>query len=58
MARVTGSCPEHYRDRFVRETAERVWFLMALADRYPEPARLIEELKRALCARGGRPANC
>ena len=40
-----------YRDRFVRETAQRIYFLMAVSGRFSEPARLIEELRQALCVR-------
>jgi hypothetical protein len=46
-----------YGDPFVRETARRIYFLMAAAGRYGEPARLIEELRRALVARGGKAAG-
>lgn len=41
---------DRYRDRFVRETARRIAFLMAAAARFSEPARLMEDLRRALCA--------
>lgn len=44
MTRVEG-----YRDRFVRETARRIYFLLSLSARYGEPARLREELRQALC---------
>lgn len=50
MTRATGPAGERYNDRFVRETARRVYFLMALAARHGEPARFIEDLRRALCA--------
>jgi len=46
-----------YRDRFVRETARRIYFLLALSARFDEPARLMEELRQALCARCGRAAG-
>jgi hypothetical protein len=49
--------PGRYGDPFVRETARRIYFLMAAAGRYGEPARLIEELRRALAARGGKAAG-
>lgn len=52
----SGPPPGRYRDRFVRETAERVYFLMAAAARFDEPARFIEELRRALCRRRRRTA--
>ena len=38
-----------YRDRFVRETARRIYFLLSLSARFDEPARLMEELRRTLC---------
>ena len=40
--------PERFKDRFVRDTARRVRFLLAAAARYAEPARFVEELKREL----------
>ena len=43
-----------YRDRFVRETARRIYFLLSLSARFEEPARLVEELRRSLCDRRGR----
>ncbi len=46
-----------YRDRFVRETAERIFFLLAAAARYEEPARLMEELRQALCDCRGEAAG-
>jgi hypothetical protein len=50
MRGALGPSGERYHDRFVRETARRVYFLMAMAARYGEPARFIEDLRRALCA--------
>jgi len=51
--------PEHgrYRDRFVRETARRIYFLLSLSARFDEPARLMEELRRALCGCRGRAGD-
>ena len=49
--------PDRYRDGFVRETAQRIYFLLALSARFDEPARLMEELRRALCACRGRAAG-
>ena len=46
-----------YRDRFVRETAERIYFLLAASARYDEPARLMEELRRLLCGCRGEAAG-
>jgi hypothetical protein len=43
-----GGWPERFRDRFVRETARRVHFLLAAAARYAEPRRFVEELRRRL----------
>ena len=43
-----------YRDRFVRETARRIYFLLSLSARFDEPARLMEELRRTLCDRRSR----
>ena len=43
--------PDRYRDGFVRETARRITFLLSLSARFDEPARLMEELRRALCDR-------
>lgn len=40
--------PERFKDRFVRETARRVRFLLEASARYAEPARFVEELRRAL----------
>lgn len=57
MRRAEAPPAGRYRDRFVRETARRIYFLMAAATRYGEPARLIEELRRALVARGGETAG-
>jgi hypothetical protein len=39
---------DRYCDRFVRETARRIQFLMAAARRHAEPARFIEDLRRVL----------
>lgn len=52
-----GRLEERYRDRFVRETARRIYFLLALAGRYGEPARLMEDLRAALEARRGNAAG-
>jgi hypothetical protein len=50
MVSVDGRPPEgRYRDRFVRETARRIYFLLSLSARFEEPARLVEELRRSLC---------
>lgn len=38
-----------YRDRFVDETARRIYFLLSLSARFDEPARLMEDLRRTLC---------
>jgi len=46
-----------YRDRFVRETAERIYFLLAAAARHEEAARLMEELRRTLCDCRGEAAG-
>jgi hypothetical protein len=43
-----GEWAERFKDRFVRDTAKRVRFLMAAAARYAEPARFVEELRRLL----------
>lgn len=43
-----------YRDRFVRETARRICFLLTLSARFAEPALFVEELRRLLCGRRGR----
>jgi len=51
MAAVDRPAAGRYRDRFVRETARRIYFLLALSARFAEPARLVEELQRTLCAR-------
>ncbi len=51
MRRAERPIEGRYRDRFVRETARRTYFLMAAAARYREPARFIEELRRALGVR-------
>ena len=48
-------CGDRYKDRFVRETAQRICFLRAAASRLVEPARFLEELRRALG--GGRPVG-
>jgi hypothetical protein len=42
--------PERFKDRFVRETAKRVRFLLAASARYAEPARFVEALRRELGA--------
>ncbi len=47
--------PERFKDRFVRETARRVRFLLAAAARYSEPARFVEELRRELAESPGDP---
>ena len=57
MVPVERPTPGRYRDRFVRETARRIYFLLALAARYDEPARLREELRRMLCGCRGRAAG-
>ena len=49
--------PGRYGDRFVRETAERIYFLLAASARFEEPARLMEDLRRALCGCRGRAAG-
>ena len=49
MNRVEGPDAGRYRDRFVRETARRIYFLLSLSARFDEPARLMEELRHALC---------
>jgi len=54
MVPVERPDPGRYRDRFVRETARRVYFLLALPARFAEPARLREELRRLLCGCRGR----
>jgi len=54
MVPVERHAPGRYRDRFVRETARRIYFLLALAARFDEPARLKEELRRLLCGCRGR----
>jgi hypothetical protein len=54
MAPVARPPSGRYRDRFVRETAQRIYFLLALSARFNEPARLMEELRRTLCGCRGR----
>ncbi|HZE96955.1 MAG TPA: hypothetical protein VE981_08005 [Planctomycetota bacterium] len=54
MAPDGGPRSGRYRDRFVRETARRIYFLLALSSRFAEPARLMEELRRRLCRCRGR----
>lgn len=39
-----------YSDRFVRETAQRIRFLLELSRRSAVPARFLEDLRRALGA--------
>ena len=46
-----------YRDRFVRETARRIYFLLSVSARFEEPARLMEELRRTLCGCRNRAAG-
>ena len=46
-----------YGDPFVLETAQRIYFLLALSARFEEPARLMEELRRTLCGCRGRAAG-
>ena len=57
MTRVKRRLRGRYRDRFVRETARRITYLMAAAGRFGEPARFIEDLRGVLCARRGRTAG-
>ena len=57
MENAAGTPADRYRDRFVRETAERIRFLMAAAARHSEPARLIEELRRRLCRSRSKAAG-
>ena len=57
MVQVEGPLEGRYRDRFVLETARRVYFLMSLSARFDEPARLMEELRQALCAGRNRAAG-
>jgi len=54
MATAASPPSGRYRDRFVRETAQRIYFLLALSARFDEPARLREELRRLLCGCRGR----
>jgi len=54
---VSAASERRYQDRFVRETARRMRFLMAAARRYAEPARLMEELRRELCRAAAPPAG-
>ena len=54
MSPVDRPCAGRYRDRFVRETAQRIYFLLSLSARFDEPARLMEELRRTLCDRRSR----
>ena len=54
MNRVERPAAGRYRDRFVRETARRIYFLLSLSARFEEPARLLEELRRTLCDCRGR----
>ena len=54
MVPVERPDPGKYRDRFVRETARRIYFLLRLSARYAEPALLREELRRLLCGCRGR----
>ena len=48
--------PERFKDRFVRETARRVRFLLAASARYSEPARFVEEHKCELGEPPGGPS--
>jgi len=57
MTRVDRPRAGRYRDRFVRETAQRIYFLLAVSARFEEPARLMEELRRTLCGRRSRAAG-
>ena len=57
MTRAKRRLEGRYRDRFVRETARRITYLMAAADRFGEPARFIEDLRGALCVRRRRAAG-
>ena len=57
MTHVDRPTAGRYRDRFVRETAQRIYFLLALSARFDEPARLMEELRQALCSCRGRAAG-
>src|SRR3954462_4468064 len=50
--------PDRYRDGFIRETARRIYFLLSLSDRFDEPARLMEELRRTLCDRRRAEGRC
>jgi hypothetical protein len=43
-----AGCGARFSDRFVRETAQRICFLVALAGRFAESDRFLEELRRAL----------
>ncbi len=43
-------CGTRYSDRFVRETAQRICFLLELSRRSAVPTRFLEELRRALGA--------
>ena len=49
MTRIERPPDGRYRDRFVRETARRIYFLLSLSARFDEPARLMEELRQTLC---------
>jgi len=57
MTRIERPPDGRYRDRFVRETARRIYFLLSLSARFDEPARLLEELRRTLCVCRDRAAG-
>ncbi len=54
-SQVSAAREERYHDRFIRETARRIRFLLAAAGRYSEPARFIEDLRRELACRAAAP---
>lgn len=55
MCRPTSLCEVRYADRFLRDTARRLKFLLALSRRCEEPARFLDDVRRALDeARDGR----
>jgi hypothetical protein len=57
MDRARRADAERYRDRWIRETARRVYFLLAASARFEEPARFVEELRRLLDGRRGGAAG-
>ena len=54
-------CEVRYPDRFLRDLARRVNFLLVLSDRVEEPGRFLRDLKRLLEEppgdRAGAPAR-